>query len=385
MKIYNHIDEFSRLGNAVVTIGTFDGVHVGHQKIISRLLEITQQTGGESVILTFFPHPRMILHPEDIDMKLISTISEKADLLEKAGVDHLIITPFTRDFSNLSPQEYIKDILVDHIGTRRLVIGYDHRFGKDRTGGLKHLQQYASEYEFEVEEIPEQDIRDVAVSSTKIRQALLSGDVETANDYLGHPFCITGKVIKGDQIGRQLGYPTANLFIEETYKLIPSDGIYAVRVEVRKVEGGKGEGGKVEGGKAEGRRRNLKEEIGKSEIGSQKSQDDNQSQDDSQSQNSDSINPISNLQIPTLNNLNTQYSILSTPLNGMAYIGHRPTINGMTRNIEINIFDFDENIYGQQIRVHFLNFIRHDEKFDSLEELKLQLAEDEKSVRQLLQ
>lgn len=308
MKIYNHIDEFTRLNNAVVTIGTFDGVHVGHQKIINRLLEITKQTGGESVILTFFPHPRMILHPEDVNIKLISTMSEKASLLEEAGIDHLIITPFTRDFSNLSPQEYIKDFLVDRIGTRRIVIGYDHRFGKDRSGGLKHLLQYSADYGFEVEEIPEQDIHDVAVSSTKIRQALLSGDIETANDFLGHSFSITGKVIKGDQIGRQIGFPTANLFVEETYKLIPSDGIYAVEVEL----------------------------------------------------------------------MNS-----GQKLKGMAYIGHRPTINGMTRNIEVNIFDFDQDIYGQIVRLHFLNFIRSDEKFNSLEELTEQLKKDEIAVRQI--
>ena len=306
MKIYNHIDEFQRLNNAVVTIGTFDGVHVGHQKIINRLLEITRQTNGESVILTFFPHPRMILHPEDVNIKLISTMSEKAALLEEAGIDHLIITPFTRDFSNLSPQEYIKDFLVDRIGTRRIVIGYDHRFGKDRTGGLMHLQQFSSEYGFEVEEIPEQDIHEVAVSSTKIRQAILSGDIETANDFLGYPFSITGKVIKGDQIGRTLGFPTANLFVEETYKLIPSDGIYAVEVK-------------------------LKHSVQK--------------------------------------------------LKGMAYIGHRPTVNGMTRNIEVNIFDFVQDIYGQTIRIDFLNFIRQDQKFNSLEELTGQLKKDEIAVR----
>lgn len=351
MRIYNHIDEFTRLDKAVVTIGTFDGVHVGHQKIINRLLEITRQTAGESVILTFFPHPRMILHPEDVNMKLISTMSEKADLLEKAGIDHLIITPFTRDFSNLSADEYVKDILVDHIGTRRIVIGYDHRFGKDRSGGLKDLQQYASKYGYEVEEIPEQDIHDVAVSSTKIRQALLSGDMQTANDFLGHPFRITGKVIKGDQLGRQLGFPTANLFVEETYKLIPSDGIYAVEVE-----------------------------VWKSAVSSQKSEIRNQE--------SDITNADPNagqLQPPTSNLLPQTSNLKPRILKGMAYIGHRPTINGMSRNIEVNIFDFDEDIYGQTLRLHFVHFIRHDEKFNSLDDLKVQIAEDEKTARKLLQ
>ena len=312
MKIYNHIDEFKKISNAVVTIGTFDGVHFGHQKIISRLLEVARQKKGESVILTFFPHPRMILHPEDKAIKLISTISEKAERLEKLGIDHLILTPFTRDFSNLSPQEYISNILVEKIGTKHIVIGYDHRFGKDREGGLEHLQKYAGDFGFEVEEIPEQDINDVAVSSTKIRNAIQSGDVKTANNFLGYPFHLTGNVIKGDQIGRSLGFPTANLFVEETYKLIPADGIYAVNVEVN----------------------------------------------------------------PSMEENKT--------FNGMAYIGHRPTINGMTHNIEVNIFDFDKDIYGDIIRINFVDYVRGDEKFDSLDGLKAQLAKDEKAVKSML-
>lgn len=311
MKIYNHIDDFVKISNAVVTIGTFDGVHIGHQKIISRLLEVARQKKGETVILTFFPHPRMILHPEDHEIKLISTMSEKAERLEKLGIDHLIITPFTRDFSNLSPQDYIKNVLVDKIGTKQIIIGYDHRFGKDREGGMEHLQKFSSDFNFEVEEIPEQDINDVAVSSTKIRSAILSGDVKTAHDFLGYSFHLTGKVIKGDQIGRTLGYPTANLFVEETYKLIPADGIYAVSVKIKT-------------------------------------------------------------------------KALAKTYNGMAYIGHRPTINGMTHNIEVNIFDFHEDIYGSNIQINFHDFIREDEKFLSLEALKTQLAKDEIAARNIL-
>ena len=219
MKVYNHIDEFKQIKNAVVTIGTFDGVHIGHQKIISRLQEVARQKGGETVILTFFPHPRMILHPDDLNIKLISTMDEKAERLANLGIAHLIITPFTRDFSNLSPQEYIREVLVKKIGTNQIIIGYDHRFGKDRSGGLKELQHDSSELGYEVEEIPKQDIDDVAISSTKIRNAILSGDINTAENFLGYPFTLTGKVIKGDQIGRQLGFPTANLFIVESYKL----------------------------------------------------------------------------------------------------------------------------------------------------------------------
>jgi riboflavin kinase/FMN adenylyltransferase len=307
MKIYNNIDEFKLIENAVVTIGTFDGVHTGHRKIIAKLQELAKEIGGETVILTFFPHPRMILHPEDQDLKLITTINEKAQLLEEMGVDHLIVTPFSRDFSNLSALEYIHDILVAKIGTKRIVIGYDHRFGKDRKGGLEDLQRLSKVYDFEVVEIPEQDINDVAVSSTKIRTALLSDDIALANQFLSYPFFITGKVIRGDQLGRTLGYPTANILIGESYKLIPADGIFAVTVEVN-----------------------------------------------------------------------------GTTHKGMAYIGHRPTINGMTRNIEVNIFDFNQDIYDQQIRMNFHHFVRSDIKFNGLDALVVQLAKDRESVLKLL-
>src|SRR5580698_8035564 len=232
MKIYHTLDEFERLKNAVVTIGTFDGVHIGHRKIIAGIKELAESTGGETVLLTFFPHPRMILHPEDESIKLINTINEKATLLEELGIDHLIITPFSRDFSNQSAEEYIRDVLVNKIGTKKIVIGYDHRFGKDRQGGLDDLLKLGPVYGFEVVEIPEQDINDVAVSSTRIRSALLDGEIELANTCLGYPFFITGKVVRGDQIGRQIGFPTANIVIEERYKLIPSDGIFSAKVKI---------------------------------------------------------------------------------------------------------------------------------------------------------
>jgi riboflavin kinase/FMN adenylyltransferase len=307
MKIYHHIDEFKPVGNAVVTIGTFDGVHLGHRKIISRIKELAGATGCETVILTFFPHPRMILHPEDENIKLITTINEKAALLEQIGVDHLIITPFSRDFSNQSAEDYIRDVLVNKIGTKTIVIGYDHRFGKDRRGGLSDLLDLSDVYGYEVVEIPEQDINDVAVSSTRIREALLVADIELANQFLGYPFFITGKVIRGDQIGRQIGYPTANIQVEEKYKLIPADGIFAVKV---------------------------------------------------------------------------QYD--GSEYKGMAYIGSRPTINGMTRNIEVNLFDFDKEIYNETIRMEFLHFVRGDVKFNGLDELKAQIARDKEDVIKLL-
>ncbi len=307
MKIYHHIDEFKPVSNAVVTIGTFDGVHIGHRKIAAGLKQTALATGGETVLLTFFPHPRMILHPEDHELKLINTINERAELLEQAGIDHLIITPFSRDFSNQLAEDYIREILAEKIGAKTVVIGYDHRFGKDRRGGLAEMEAAAPLYNFTLQEIPEQDINEVAISSTRIREALLGADIQLANSCLGYSFFITGKVIRGDQIGRTIGYPTANLFVAEAYKLIPADGIFAVTIDV----------------------------AGKS-------------------------------------------------YQGMAYIGHRPTINGMSRNIEVNIFDFGDDIYNQTVRMHFQHFVRHDVKFTSLNALKEQLGQDKLDVLRLL-
>ncbi|HET8827896.1 MAG TPA: bifunctional riboflavin kinase/FAD synthetase [Pelobium sp.] len=323
MQIYHHIKDFKRLKSAVVTIGTFDGVHLGHQQIIKELVEKSKQNGAESVILTFFPHPRMILNPENHKLKMINTMAEKATILHQLGVDHLIITPFTRDFSNLSAEAYIKDVLIDQIGMREMVIGYDHRFGKDRSGGLPELKQFSGVYNYNVTEIAEEDVRDVAVSSTRIRTALSIGDVGTANDLMGHPFTLSGKVIKGDQIGRTLGYPTANLFIEESYKLIPSDGIYAVTVEILQ----------------------------------------------SKNKNQELYNPYHPANLKSA-------EVESKVYKGMAYIGHRPTINGLSQNIEVNIFDFDKDIYHQNIKMNFFHFIRHDVKFEGLEKLIEQLNQD---------
>lgn len=308
MNIYRSLEEFKTLERPVVTLGTFDGVHFGHRKIIQRLLEIAHSIEGETVVLTFFPHPRMILHPEADQPKMINTLDEKMDLLKKAGVQHLIVIPFTRDFSNLTSSEFIEDILVKKIGTKKLVIGYDHRFGKDREGSFEHLKMYGPQYGFEVEEIPEQDVNDVAVSSTKIREALTKGDIATANKFLGYNFCLSGKVVKGDQIGRTIGFPTANLYVEEAYKLVPADGIYAVKVHIEDETYG-----------------------------------------------------------------------------GMLYIGHRPTINGMTHNIEVNIFDFNNDIYGDTISLEFLEYLRDDVKFNGLEALTSQLKLDEINAKKVLE
>jgi len=322
MKIYRNLEDFIPLDNAVVTIGTFDGVHVGHQKILSTLRESARECHGETVLLTFFPHPRLILHPEDDSLRIISDIDEKVKRLADAGIDHLIITPFTRDFSNLSPEEYIREVLVGKIGTKKIIIGYDHRFGKDRTGALKDLLACADIYGYSVEQIPEQDINDVAVSSTKIREALIKGDIDTANTYLGYPFQLTGKVIRGDQLGRRIGFPTANLQVQENHKLIPAYGIYAVEAAI--------------------------------------------------------IEPT---------DIKTGPYIPHPPertIYGMGYIGTRPTIDGVSRSIEVHLLDFNEDIYGEILRVKFLHFVRHDQWFENTEEMVQQMKADEQQVNLLL-
>ena len=299
MKIYHGIEDFVRLSYAVVTSGTFDGVHVGHQKILSRLHEIADKQNGETVVITFWPHPRMVLHPEDTALKLLNTFEEKAELLKAQGIHHLIRIPFTKEFSQLSSEEFITQILVQTIGTKKLVIGHDHHFGKNREGSFEQLKLDGPKYGFEVEEIPRQDVDHVGVSSTKIRRALEEGDIVTASHCLGHAYSITGRVIIGDKLGRILGYPTANIETDSYYKLVPADGIYAVTV---------------------------------------------------------------------------QYS--HKMLKGMLYIGNRPTINGVKRNIEVNIFDFKNEIYGETLTIHFHQLIRNDIKFNDLEELKKQLSLD---------
>jgi riboflavin kinase/FMN adenylyltransferase len=231
MKVYTNIAEFKSVDNPIVTTGTFDGVHLGHQKIINRLKNLAKTENGETVLLTFYPHPRMILFPDDNELKLLNTLTEKTELLEKYGIDHLIIHPFTKEFSRLTSIEFVRNILVNSIHTKRLVIGYNHHFGRNREGSFEHLKEYGPLYGFEVEEIPAKDIDHIEISSTKIRKALLQGDVKTANAYLGHSYSITGIIVKGKQIGRTIGYPTANIEINDVYKLIPADGIYAVKVK----------------------------------------------------------------------------------------------------------------------------------------------------------
>lgn len=320
MKIYRSLDEFETLSNAVVTIGTFDGVHIGHQKILSKLKECASEIGGETVLLTFFPHPRLIINPNDDNLRLINDIEEKSHRLSLSGIDHLIITPFTRDFSNQSPEEYINNVLVGKLGTKQIVIGYDHHFGKDRQGSIKDLKHFAEIYDYAVEQIPEQDIEDVAVSSTRIRESLIKGDIETANKYLGYPFELTGTVVRGDQIGREIGFPTANLNIHEAHKLIPAYGIYAVEAEIYP-------------------------------------------------------------NVPFIQTGDYMEPAPERVAKGMAYIGTRPTVDGMSRKIEINLLDFKDDIYSKTLRVKFLKFIRHDQWFESLDAMKEQIKEDERNIR----
>ncbi|MES2559517.1 MAG: bifunctional riboflavin kinase/FAD synthetase [Bacteroidota bacterium] len=230
MRVYRSLDELPLIKNAIVTQGTFDGVHAAHRVIINRVKELAKQRRGETVLMTFDPHPRLVLFPEEHGLKLLQTLDEKIIALEKEGIDHLVVIPFTKAFSELSSLQFIRDILVEKIGTKVLVIGYDHRFGKNREGAFLHLKESSSLYGFEVEEIPEQDVDEVAVSSTRIRKALEAGDVVTAAKYLGKFYSITGEVVQGKQLGRTIGYPTANIKVDDPNKLIPADGVYAVQV-----------------------------------------------------------------------------------------------------------------------------------------------------------
>ncbi len=282
----------------VATIGTFDGVHIGHQKIIQRLINTGKKEGLKSVVLTFFPHPRMVLQ-KDSNIKLINTIEERKNILENLGIDFLVIMKFTHKFSRLSAEDFVKNILVERLKAKKVIIGYDHRFGRNRNADINDLKVFGQNYGFEVEEIPAQDIDNVAVSSTKIRMALMEGNIKKANKYLGYHFMLTGKVIKGKGLGKQIGYPTANIEIKEEYKIIPKQGSYIVKSILNKKE-----------------------------------------------------------------------------VYGMMNIGMNPTVNGDKQSIEVHFFDFYEDIYGKTIKIDLLERIRDEEKFESLEALKLQLVKD---------
>ena len=307
MKVYHSISDFQNVSRPILTTGTFDGVHFGHKIIIDRLKEIAKNQNGETVLLTFSPHPRMVLFPDDHNLQLINTLDEKIKLLEQAGIEHLIIHPFTKAFSRTTSMQFVRDIIVNELNTHKLVIGYNHHFGRNREGSFEHLKEYAPLYGFEVEEISAQLIDDVSISSTKIRNSLLSGDVSKAADYLGYNYPLKGQVIEGQQIGRTLGFPTANLKVLDGSKLIPKDGVYAVHVEVK--------------------RQTFK---------------------------------------------------------AMMNIGNNPSLISKKHSLEVHIFDFDSDIYDEQIEVRFIKRIREEISFDNLDALKIQLEQDEYTAKAIL-
>lgn len=300
MKIFNSIEEFSTPAKTILTLGTFDGVHKGHKSLLQKLIDSSKQKGCESAVLTFFPHPRMVLQ-QATDVKLLNTMQEKAQLLQHFGIDNLIIHPFSVDFSRLTAEEFVKDVLVDTLNICKIIIGHDHRFGRNRTATTADLVRMGEQYGFEVEQITALEVNDTPVSSTKIRNALNEGNLAEANRFLGYPYFITGTVTTGKQLGRTIGYPTANINVAETYKLIPAQGVYAVSAVIN----------------------------GKTVL-------------------------------------------------GMINIGTRPTVDGInqTQTIEVNFFDFNEDIYGAQLQINLHHRLRNEQKFEGLDALKQQLATD---------
>lgn len=232
MRIYYSLEDFEPVENLVATIGTFDGVHRGHRKLIDRIRQIAVGVEGETLILTFFPHPRMVLYPEEHGVKLLNTAKEKITLLEESGIDHLVIQPFDREFSEMTAEDFVRKILVKKLKIKKLVIGYDHHFGRSREGSFEDLLRLAPKGDFVVEKIEEEDVNDIAISSTRIRKALEAGDIETANVFLGRPYSLTGMVTQGNRIGRTLGFPTANIHVAESYKLIPGAGVYLAAADL---------------------------------------------------------------------------------------------------------------------------------------------------------
>jgi riboflavin kinase/FMN adenylyltransferase len=321
MKVYHYsTDNIPAFNRAVLTIGTFDGVHLGHRQILDQLRQESGRIGGETVIITFHPHPRKVVAGGQTSLHLINTIEERIELFEKSGIDHLVIVPFTPTFSQQSPEEYIEHFLIEKFHPHTIIIGYDHRFGIGRTGNYKLLEACCDRLKFRLKEIPPHVIDENTVSSTRIRQAVLEGHIGHANGLLGYDFFFEGTVVDGNKLGRVLGYPTANIRIEHEEKLVPGNGIYVVEAEVR------------------GQR---------SEVGGQQHSP-----------------------------LTTHHSLLK----GMMSIGIRPTISDNRRTIEVNLFDFNEDIYGETLRVYVKKYLRAEEKFNGLEALKDQLAKDRENA-----
>lgn len=307
MKIYNCIKDFKAVDNPVVTIGTFDGVHIGHQSIFRRMVEEADRLNGETVVITFFPHPRITLGLDSDDLKFINTQEKKINRIEEAGIDYLVIIPFTKEFSAISSEEFIKEFVFEKIHPVKIITGYDHQFGKNRSGGYDLLLKLGEDLGFEVEQVGAEEANDVPISSTKIRKLLESGKVMAANGFLGYEYSITGNVVRGKSIGRDIGFPTANIEVADEYKLIAAVGVYACRV---------------------------------------------------------------------------QY--MGRMYKGMSNIGFRPTFNHSDLTIEVNIFDFDQQLYGEEITIYFVDRMRDERKFENLEALKNQLVKDKINTMNLL-
>ena len=305
MKVYKNLDELPSFINPVVTIGTFDGVHLGHQQILTHLKEEAKNIHGETVVITFNPHPRNIVG-DTTGVQLLTTLDEKINLLEAADINHLVIVPFDDAFANQSAEEYVVNFLYQKFKPHTFIIGYDHRFGNKRSGDYKLLEKLGEQLGFIVKEIPQQLLNNATISSTQIRKALLQADLTTATALLGYKYCFSGIVIRGDQIGRTIGYPTANIQLLTNEKLVPGDGVYAVSL------------------------------INKS--------------------NKDNSEKI---------------------LKGMMYIGSRPVVNGKRRVIEVNIFNFNQDIYDSVFEIKLHQWIRGDIHFNGLDALKNQLAIDQ--------
>jgi riboflavin kinase/FMN adenylyltransferase len=301
MKIHRDIEQLPLFRNAVITIGTFDGVHMGHRQIIDKLKSEAKANNGETVIITFHPHPRKVVSSAILGIRLINTLEERIELLEGLGIDHLVIVPFTDAFANQPAEDYIKNFLIGKFRPHTIIIGYDHRFGRDRLGDYRLLEKMASTFNYKLKEIPKHILENISISSTNIREAILHSDIATANSLLGYEFFFSGEVVHGDKLGRKLGYPTANLKIQNEEKIIPGNGIYAVYAQ--------------------------------SEESAQK-------------------------------------------LKGMMSIGFRPTVDGKKRVVEVNLFDFDKEIYGQTLKVYVKKFLREEVKYDSLEALVKQIDQD---------
>lgn len=301
MQVHYDIEQLPVFRNAIITIGTFDGVHMGHRQIIDKLKTEAKSQNGETVIITFHPHPRKVVSSPILGIRLINTLTERIDLLAQLGIDHLVVVPFTDAFANQAAEDYIKDFLVDKFHPHTIIIGYDHRFGRDRMGDYRLLEKKAVEYNYHLKEIPKHILENISISSTNIRQAILHNDIATADKLLGYDFFFSGKVIHGDKLGRKLGYPTANLKINDEEKIIPGNGIYAVYA--------------------------LPEGY-------------------------------------------------SEKLKGMMSIGFRPTVDGKKRVVEVNIFDFDKEIYDQTLKVFVKKYLREEVKFNGLEELVKQIDQD---------